>query len=157
MAFEHRKNSASKIRNLLSHVDGREVEITSGGTNSILASLFRRMLKELDINYSKWNNMMLRYIMDPRNCIPNNNKDQASARGNLQKELLKEKMSWKVFCKGLRFMAIPKFEIIIRAHHTNGKITEHSLNVNLGQVYDLNEADDFTDKDDDETPSPTTS
>jgi hypothetical protein len=147
---EHRKNAASKIRSLLSQVGGKELEITSGGTNSILASLFRRMLKELDINYSKWNNMMVRYIMDPRNCIPNNNKDQASARGNLQKELLKEKMSWKVFCKGLRFMAIPKFEIIIKAHHPNGKITEHSLPVNLGQVFDLNIPDDFSDEKDNE-------
>lgn len=114
-------------------------EINSGGTHAILASMFRKILHELSINPIRWNHLMNTYLLDPKNGIKRNNKDQSSARGNLQKELLKEKMTWKVFCKGIRFLNIMKFEIIIRAHHSNGKVTEHLKSVSLGSMIEIEE------------------
>ena len=106
-----------------------------GGAGSVLSKLFCQMLSHPELNYDdlrNWNNLMHRYITDKRNAIPQNNRDQSSARGNLRKELLKEKMSWNVFVKGMRFMDLEGFEIIIKAHHRNGKITTHSESVGLG-------------------------
>jgi uncharacterized protein with PIN domain len=106
-----------------------------GGAGSVLSKLFCQMLSHPELNYDdlrNWNNLMQRYITDKRNAIAQNNKDQSSARGNLRKELLKEKMSWNVFVKGMRFMDLEGFEIIIKAHHRNGKITVHSESVGLG-------------------------
>lgn len=81
---------------------------------------------------SAWDRLMNQYINDARNCVPRNKKDQSSARGNLQKELLKPEMTWKVFLKGIRFLGITSFEINIIAKHANGKQTIHSHSVNLG-------------------------
>jgi hypothetical protein len=51
----------------------------------------------------------------------------------LQKELIKDEQSWRVFCKGLRFLGFVKFKIVIIGTHANGKVTEHSHLVNLGE------------------------
>jgi hypothetical protein len=114
-------------------------EINSGGTDSILASMFRSMIESLGINHNRQHHLMNMWLNDPKNGIPRNIKDQSSARGNLQKELFKTKMSWKVFCKGLRFLNIVRFELVIRAHHSGGKITEHTKAVNLGNMQESSE------------------
>lgn len=128
-------HASSKIRNILTiKSNSNPNAIRSGVSDSILASMFRTIMEEIGINETRWNHLMTDYVLDKNNCIPNNNKDQSSARGNLQKELLKNKMSWKVFCKGIRFLNIIKFDFIIRAHHPNGKITEHTKTVSFGDI-----------------------
>lgn len=114
-------------------------EINSGGTDSILASMFRTIIDEMAMNHIRLQHLMNMWLNDPKNGIPRNIKDQSSARGNLQKELFKTKMSWKVFCKGLRFLNIVRFEFVIRAHHSNGNITEHTKAVNLGNMQESSE------------------
>lgn len=127
------KNNPSKLSSTLSP-NTLTAGIRSGGTDSVLASMFLKILYDLGINETRWNHLMTNYVMDKRNCIPANNRDQSSARGNLQKELLKRKMTWKVFCKGIRFLNITKFDFVIRAHHANGKITEHTKSVSFGEI-----------------------
>lgn len=117
--------------------NGIKSNIGGGGSDSILAAMFQGIRNDLGINTIKWNDLMENYVRDPKNCIPNNIRDRASARGNLAKELLKNKMSWKVFCKSLRFFNILKFDLIIRAHHPNGKITEHIKSISIGDYNDV--------------------
>lgn len=107
-------------------------KINSGGHDSILAAFYGEILTGLRIGRIQWDRYMKDYLHDKRNGIPQNNRDLSSARGNIYKELSKQGMTWKVFVKGLRFIKINKFELILRAYHGNGTITEHSKIVNVG-------------------------
>ena len=104
------------------------------GTNGILAHLFRRMLRDLNVSPMRWGNLMYDFITDPRNGVPDNKKDQTSYRGNFVKEFERRQMTWKVFCKAMRFLQLMRIELVIRAHHKGGRVTEHSTFVNFGAV-----------------------
>lgn len=104
--------------------------ITTGSADSVLASLFRSILLDLHVNMFKFNTLVNDFIEDQTQASDLNEKDKSSAKGNLKRELLADKMSWKVFCKGLKFLNIIKFEIRIRAYHRNGKLTEHYKIIN---------------------------
>lgn len=136
-------------------VDAEDIHGTTN--NTILSRLFRRMLVyiagTIDVNpdnidtlpvdsgsftnrmlsFGKYDSLMNAFVHDKRNCIANNRKDQSSARGNLQKEIFKADMSWKVFTKGLRFLGVRSFELTITLHHQNGRSSIHTESVNLGQ------------------------
>jgi hypothetical protein len=104
----------------------------SGGSDSILSALFAMILQETNVGFQRWNDSMTRYIKDPRNSIPSNNREQSSERGNLNKELLhKSKMTWKVFCKGMRLIGYIKFDLIIKIHHVK-HVSVHSKTIILG-------------------------
>ena len=94
----------------------KDVDKTSGA-NGVLSRLFRQILLDLDITGSKFGNLLQDYILDSRHGVPNNRKDQTSMRGNLTKEFSRPQMTWKVFCKALRFLQITKIEFVIKAHH----------------------------------------
>jgi hypothetical protein len=102
------------------------------GANGVLSRLFRQMLLDLNIGPSRFGSLLQEYILDPRNGVPNNKKDQTSMRGNLTKEFSRPQMTWKVFCKALRFLQIKKIEFVIKAHHRIGKSTIHSSVVDFG-------------------------
>lgn len=122
---------------MIKHKQYREIvrpigqEIRFGGVDSVLSALFRKIIYQTGIGTARFNQLMEQFLSDKRNLIPQNIKERSSARGNLRKELLKSTMTWKVFCKGLSFLNITKFEISIRLHHANGVVTEHSEVVNL--------------------------
>ena len=61
----------------------------------LLHKLFMQMLDKMNVtnNKNRWDQLMHAYITDPRNSIQSNKRDQSMARGNLQKELSKTKMS----------------------------------------------------------------
>ena len=121
--------------------------IRSGGSASVLTKMFFVIMGNMGVNETRWNHLMTNYILDKSNCIPNNTKDQSSARGNLSKELLKKKQTWKVFCKALRFLNIVKFDFVIRAHHQNGTITESVVPVSFGDMVHESMDDSENDKD----------
>ncbi len=105
--------------------------IKTGSAESVLASLFRSIMVDLHINVFRFNHLVNDYISDQIRVGKND--DRSSAKGNLKRELLSDKISWKVFCKGLRFLNIWKFEIKIRAYHKNGSVTEHIKVVNINK------------------------
>src|ERR1035437_1355290 len=104
-----------------------------GAIDTILANLFEQIMWDIGMGLNQWNHLMLQWISDPNKCIPDNMKDKSSARGNLQKELLKPRMSWQVFCKGLKFLNIRKFKITITAYHANNKETLRDFMVDFGE------------------------
>lgn len=105
--------------------------VRSGGVDGILASLYQNILISLNINATRFNILMEQYLSDKRNGVSDNIRDRSVDRGNARKELLKPYMTWKVFCKGLRFINVRSFEITVRLHHPNKTITEHSTHVYL--------------------------
>lgn len=121
----------------------------SGGSDAILAGMFQSIMFAMKVkdatngkmnnslNLQVWDQLMWAYLRDPKNGVKNNTKDMSSARGNLQKEILKSKMTWKVFCKALRFLNVYRFDFVIRTYHAKGDKIEHSITVNLGTPLDL--------------------
>jgi hypothetical protein len=105
----------------------------TSGANGVLANLFRKMLKKEEVNIPRWGSLMGDFITDVRNGVPNNKKDQTSIRGNLTKEFARPQMTWKVFCKALRFLQVIKFELVINAHFGRGKSVSYYTTVDLGQ------------------------
>lgn len=105
------------------------------GLNGILSRLFRQLLMNLNVTPMYWGSLMNDFIKDVRNGVPNNKRDQTSIRGNLTKEFARTQMTWKVFCKGLRFLQITNIKITIEATHRERQYpTVVSVDVNLGGV-----------------------
>lgn len=104
------------------------------GSSSILSKLFKQIIYSIGIASpnildknddsfivsNRWSQLMDDYLSDSRNSIPQNIRERSSARGNLQKELLNNKgMSWRVFCKALRFLGVVRFELTITTKFEN--------------------------------------
>lgn len=103
------------------------------GTNGTLSRLFRQMLLDLSVGPERFGSFMTDYLRDPHNRISKNRKDITSARGNLGMALAQPKMTWKVFCKGLKFLKIVRIEIGIRAHYADGRETFHQTSMTLSE------------------------
>jgi hypothetical protein len=74
-----------------------------------LAHLFRKIMLDLGIRTEIFNRLMEQYLMELSQSTSASVKSRASARRNLHAELLKDTMTWRVFCKGMKFLNIPKF------------------------------------------------
>jgi len=101
----------------------------SKGVDGILANLFRTILYKHGVNTMKFNRLLERYINKTYKTITS--KEATSVRGNLRKELLKNKMSWKVFLKGLYFLNIVKFDLVLKLHDQNGNVVIHEKTIVL--------------------------
>lgn len=94
---------------------------------NVLARLFRQILRDRKINHARWHMLMHRYLHDPRNKIPPNGKDKSSARGNLNKELRRDRMTFKVFYdKAIPFLNPRKVTFTLTCEWEDGKTTIHS-------------------------------
>lgn len=69
---------------------------------NIPARLFRTMLLQLNIHPWRWAQLLSRYVADPRNNIPQTRKDINHARGNMNKELKKSRITFPTLMRGIR-------------------------------------------------------
>jgi len=104
--------------------------ITTGTSDSVLASLYRSILHDLQIKLYRFDQLLVNYVAVMHRSATNI-KDRTSVKSNLYKELLKSKITFKVFMKGLRVLNIKKFDLVVRLHHANGTITTHEKSVVL--------------------------
>lgn len=102
-----------------------------GSARNVLSRLWRRILWEQGINSLLWNRMMTRYLNCPLHDIPATGNRRSSARGNLQKELSRDIMTWKVFQKAMRFLGPRRVTYIVKIWWWSGKTTHHSESVDL--------------------------
>lgn len=108
-------------------------EITKvSGPLGMLSRLFRRMLSDLGIGPIQFGMLMQDYVQDSANLIPPNKKDQTVERGNLTKQLWRAQMTWRVFCKALKFLQLWKIDIVIKAYHIDGRETVHFDSMEFG-------------------------
>lgn len=114
------------------------------GEVGTLARLFRTILKDRNIGGYQFMLLMTKFLNDPKNNIPDNKRDQTSNRGNLNKEFQKGTMTWKVFCKAMRFLQFKNFRLILEAEDAKGLITRHTVDVNLELTEP--EVDEFADE-----------
>ncbi|MDR3392312.1 MAG: hypothetical protein P4L77_11320 [Sulfuriferula sp.] len=117
------------------------------GQNGTLSRLFRSILKKRKVGPERFGALMADYLRNPRYGVADNRKEMTSARGNLGMALAQERMTWKVFCKGLRFLKIVKIDIAIRTYYSNGQqeIHETSMMLEEHQVPDSTSNEDTLD------------
>lgn len=128
----------NKVRDL-----ARNPQNTVGGflSNVFFSVLEKRTRVNLDhfpdqrTFFERWNALMVHYLNDPKNSIPQNKEALTAARGNLAKEILKTSMTWKVWVKALRLLQVVKIDFSFRFTLFNNEVIEHQATMNLGQVY----------------------
>lgn len=103
----------------------------TSGPNGILARLLRTILYDENITPFKYMDLMDTFSKETQSGVPINRVDLTSWRGNITKELSNDRISWKVFCKALRFLRILRVEFTIRAHWHDGHMSTHSTYVEL--------------------------
>ena len=105
----------------------KDVELMS--VDNIIAKLFRKILFDLGANdYTRFSSLLEIYVRNYGSTDFENLKDRSSERNNLRKELLKDRITFKVFAtKALRFLGIGMFDLSITLYHPNGRQTVHTI------------------------------
>ena len=106
------------------------------GLLGTLAKLFRIMLRDMNVGPQTWGTLMCDFMLDVRNCVPQEGKKRTSTKGNLMKEFARERMSWRTWCKALRFLQFWKIEFSVTAYRRgNPRPFYFTTLVNLGEEY----------------------
>lgn len=100
----------------------------------ILPKLFRNILADLNVDNSKFELLMKKYLNDPRNGFSNDPKKRSSERSNLMKEVVRSTMTFKVFIKCIRFLSPLEAKITVTLKFKE-RTTYHDFN--LGKVSDI--------------------
>ena len=74
-----------------------------------------------------------------RALIPITTKNRTHIRGNLKKELLGPKLTWRSLIKGFNFLCVVKFDMRLRLFIKNLAPTEHVRTVILNDIDDFQE------------------
>lgn len=109
------------------------------GSWGTLSKLWRVMLKDLHVSGYKFSTLMKHYVENPKNWSKKRGDDHADNRGNLNKEFSNPTMSWKVFCKCMKFLQVVEFRLTIEARHRDGHITTHRTMLNLEEDQLIND------------------
>lgn len=106
-------------------------------TNNVLSDVYSAIMGEMGVTQKRFVELMALYIS--RANIPRDSAGIASVRAMLQKELLKEGISWKVFVKGLLLLDVRQFVFVIQLKHRRGNFTEHRCSIILDQYTDYDD------------------
>lgn len=90
----------------------------------VLSVLWRQLLVVREIDGWRWDKLMKSFLADPRNGIQDTSRDRSSARGNLNKELKRDDMTWRVFLKALNFLAPVRVEFSVKLTFQDGTTNE---------------------------------
>lgn len=110
-------------------------EFHSGDSDSILASLYSRILIDLQIDLTNFNYKLNKYFEKYKIQSTLN---RATARNNLRNDLFQTKISFKTFIKGLVILDITEVTFTVKLKDRKGTITTHAKHV----VLDNSENDD---------------
>ncbi len=91
-----------------------------------LAVIYRQILLETRMNSMKWNQLMTRYINDPRNGIPDNNTKRHQARNNLNRQLAAPRLSFKTIMRGFRVLFPLEIEMSFKINW-GFRTTKHAI------------------------------
>lgn len=103
--------------------------IGTGGSDAILASYFRDILKHLAINSGRFQFLLDKYIISQG--MASNAVDSPLSRSALYRELMSSTMTWKVFIKGLLFLRVKSVVITIILYRDDCSTTAHDLELSL--------------------------
>lgn len=110
----------------------KNLELSVTKARDVPSTIFRMILASQHYNMGKWNDSMVRYLRDPRNRIPQNTRDMSSARGNLAKELVRNRMTWGVLMKALSFFNPLRVKLTFEVTWRTRKVNTFSLDIYKG-------------------------
>lgn len=111
--------------------------INSGGDDSVLAAIWRKILRDLDADESALYDRIERLAEK----VSKEHPEKASQiRGNLRTDIAKSAMTWFTFKKVLRVIDTQYFEMEFNLTHLNGK-SKHTLRVTLDDNFLEKESD----------------
>lgn len=116
--------------NIESNVVARDPLIT-GGADSILAGLWRKIICDLDIDDSTLLDKIDKYSKSVSKDLPDR---AAQIRGNLRTDVNKDAMTWYTFTKCLRILGVEYLEIKFTFHHTRMQ-SMHTLRASLDDSF----------------------
>lgn len=102
------------------------------GTGGILAHLWRQITLDLAIGGNRFEILLTDFIAQAKRNVPANRVSRHFTRGNLRRELEKPTMTFKVFMKAMRLVKARKMKFSVELTHSNGRVTLHSTEVDLG-------------------------
>lgn len=106
-----------------------------------LAYLFRLIAYEIGLHGGLWENNLRKHLDRTEHGVPKNNKDRSYARGNLNTQLMDDRMTWNVFMQGLKFLGASKIKFKVELTWPSGRTTTHSMNVRVPQPEELSIAE----------------
>lgn len=105
----------------------------TNGHKGVLARLFNLICLNITDNKSfsknQWDDMLTEYIDLTEGDLDASKK--LNIRSNLNKEFRLPKMTWRVFCKGLRFLKVGSFTIHLTAYREDRSISECETSINF--------------------------
>jgi hypothetical protein len=105
----------------------------SSGAKGVLAKLFNLICLNVTdgkgFTQDQWNDMLNDYIDYTEGDLEQAKK--LNIRSNLNKEFRLSKMTWKVFCKGLKFLQVVGFTVHVTAYREDNSICECETSVNF--------------------------
>ena len=116
----------------------------SGSAGRLLAVMFEKIRLMRHAEPKALISRIDNFISNPANGIKQDKRFKSSTRGNMLRELAADTMTWNVFCRALRVLNYPKFDFVIRIKHINGKVTEHSIPVDMGEFSLYGDGEDVT-------------
>lgn len=111
------------------------IGIQSGGVDSILAGLWRKVLADLEVDDAVLLDRIDRYSKKVTEGFPER---AAQIRGNLRTDVYKDAMTWYTFTKCLRVLSVEYFEIDFTLKHLRST-TMHRLKVKLDDSFFIDE------------------
>lgn len=109
-----------------------------------LTELWRGLLMEGNITVNVWRVKMDRLMHDPRQMLMARSESKPSMRGNLRKALLRDKMTWKQFERGLVFLAPKRATVSVELEWDGGRKSVVRKVMDLNNV-DMNSTEDEND------------
>lgn len=107
----------------------------SSSYSGVMAKLFNLICLSITdgagFSQMQWNSMLSDYIDRTEGHL--SQEKRTNVRSNLNKEFRHPKMTWKVFCKGLRFLQVANFSIHIQAYREDGTISECETGIHFAQ------------------------
>lgn len=122
------RNGNTSFHTVSSHI------LDDKDAGKVLADLFGVILLELKIHGDKYSACMESFI--DRSKMSIHKRQKASIRAAVSKEILKSRLTWKTFIKGLLFIGVRMFTIRLRIHHQVRGTTVHVLVADIDGVDD---------------------
>lgn len=98
-----------------------------GTAENLPAKMFRTILFDLGMHPHRWGWLLSRYLSDPRNNIPQTQKAIYETRGNMNKELRKERITFPNLLRGIRVLNPRSMKFHIELEWWSGKSTVHTV------------------------------
>lgn len=123
----------------------RESDWGKSKARDTLTELWRGLLMQSNVTVNIWRVKMDRLMHDPRQMLLARSESKPSMRGNLRKALLRDKMTWKQFERGLVFLGPEYAKVIIETGWKGGRVDRVEKRIDLTGV-DMNSSEDDDDE-----------